>query len=95
MRNDQQEKQWRAVREKIAQEIAEWHHQDAEYEGADYSWEKLNPGCQKLYRSEAEGLLALPKIEVEAEDQRLPKELLSCGFGCEEVLKDWRRVVPK
>jgi len=27
-----------------------------------------------------------------AEDQSYPPELISCGFGCEDLLKDWRKI---
>lgn len=40
-------------------------------------------------------ILAIPSLLVKVKDQTLPKELKSCGYGCEKLLKDWVKVVEK
>jgi len=36
-----------------------------------------------------------PLLVVLDPDQTLPPELASCGFGCGELLKNWRKILVK
>jgi hypothetical protein len=86
-----QSPEYKRVRENIVRKLCEFNSRTA---WSDESWEDYKRYSARFYNLKlqfADSILTL--VEIAADDQSTPKEIISCGFHCEDLLKNFRRVV--
>ena len=90
-----QSPEYKRVREEIAKELcmqSSLVSDLTEYQKCAY-WEGIHETWRKKYRKRADSILTIKGIVILADNQSAPTEIVSCGYNCEDLLKDFRKVV--